>query len=64
MGEIALLEETSRTATVTATTPLRVFVLTREDFRKLVRDNPKVERKVMQALARRLVELWRDPTVA
>lgn len=64
MGEIALLEETSRTATVTAKTPLRVFVLTREDFRKLVRDNPKVERKVMQALARRLVELSRDPTVA
>ena len=64
VGEIALLEDTTRTATVTAKTPLRVFVLTREDFRKLVRDNPGVERKVMQALARRVVELSRDPTVA
>ena len=64
VGEIALLEDTSRTATVTATTPLRVFVLTREDFRSLVRDNPKVEQKVMQALGRRVVQLSRDPTVA
>lgn len=64
VGEIALLEDTSRTATVTAKTPLRLFVLTREDFRSLVRENPKVERKVMQALARRVVELSRDPTVA
>jgi CRP/FNR family transcriptional regulator, cyclic AMP receptor protein len=64
VGEIALLEDTRRTATVTAKTPLRVFVLTREDFRKLVRDNPGVERKVLHALARRVVELSRDPTVA
>jgi CRP/FNR family cyclic AMP-dependent transcriptional regulator len=64
VGEIALLEDTTRMATVTAKTPLRVFVLTREDFRKLVRDNPNVERKVMQALARRVVELSRDPTLA
>ena len=64
VGEIALLEDTSRTATVTAKTPLRVFVLTREDFRWLVRQNPKVEQKVMQALARRVVQLSRDPTVA
>lgn len=64
IGEIALLEDTTRTATVTAKSPLRVFVLTREDFRSLVRENPTVERKVMQALARRVVELSRDPTVA
>lgn len=64
IGEIALLQDTTRTATVTAKTPLRVFVLTREDFRSLVRENPSVERKVMQALARRVVDLSRDPTVA
>jgi CRP-like cAMP-binding protein len=64
IGEIALLEDTRRTATVTAKSPLRVFVLTREDFRSLVRENPTVERKVMQALARRVVDLSRDPTVA
>jgi CRP/FNR family cyclic AMP-dependent transcriptional regulator len=64
VGEIALLEDTKRTATVTAKTPLRLFVLTRRDFRQLVNENRSVERKVMQALARRVVELSRDPTLA
>jgi CRP/FNR family cyclic AMP-dependent transcriptional regulator len=64
VGEIALLEDTKRTATVTAKTPLRVFVLTRQDFRHLVHENPSVEQKVMRALARRVVELSGDPTVA
>ena len=63
-GEIALLEETPRMATVTARTPLRFFVLTRKDFRQLIRDNPGVERKVLRALARRLVEVSDDPTLA
>ena len=63
VGEIALLEETKRTATVTAKTPLHVMVLTRQDFRRLVDDNPSVERKVMHALARRVVELSSDPTL-
>jgi CRP-like cAMP-binding protein len=64
VGEIALLEETKRTATVTAKTPLHVLVLTRQAFRRLVDDNPSVERKVMQALARRVIELSADPTLA
>jgi len=64
VGEIALLENTTRTATVTAKTPLRVFVLTRQDFRRLVDENPTVERKVLQTLARRVVELSSDPTLA
>ena len=64
VGEIALLEDTKPTATVTAKTPLRLFVLTRQDFRRLVNENPSVERKVMQALARRVVELSSDPTLA
>jgi CRP/FNR family transcriptional regulator, cyclic AMP receptor protein len=64
LGEISLLEETRRMATVTAKTPLRVFVLTRRDFRQLLSENPGVEHKVLQALARRLVELTGDPTLA
>jgi CRP/FNR family cyclic AMP-dependent transcriptional regulator len=63
VGEIALLEQTPRTATVTAKTPMRLFVLTRRDFRHLVDENPGVERKVLRALARRFVELSRDPTL-
>jgi CRP/FNR family cyclic AMP-dependent transcriptional regulator len=63
-GEIALLEQTPRMATVTAKTPLRCFVLTRKQFRGLVEENPSVERKVLRALARRVVELSGDPTLA
>jgi len=63
-GEIALLEQTRRMATVTAQTPLRFFVLTRRDFRQLIRDNPGVELKILQALARRLIQVSDDPTLA
>jgi CRP/FNR family cyclic AMP-dependent transcriptional regulator len=64
LGEISLLEQTPRTATVTAKTPLRFFVLTPRDFRQVVDENPSVERKVLRALARRVLELSRDPTLA
>ena len=59
-----MLEQTPRTATVAAKTPLRVFVLTDKDLRDHVNESPAVERKVLRALARRVVELSRDPTVA
>jgi CRP-like cAMP-binding protein len=54
VGEIALLTTTTRTATVTATSPLRCFILTRGDFRRVLAENPGVQLKVMQALAERL----------
>ena len=53
-GEIALLEDTPRTATVTATMPLRFFVLTRQSFRSLLAHQPDIEEKVTQALQERL----------
>lgn len=53
-GEIALITTTKRTATVTATTPLRCFIITRGDFRRVLDENPAVQRKVMNALAERL----------
>ncbi len=64
VGEIAILEEMPRTATVTAETPLRLFVLTSKDFRHLLDENPNVERKVLRALARRLAETSSDPALA
>jgi CRP-like cAMP-binding protein len=54
VGEIALLSTTKRTATVTATTPLRCFVLTQSGFRQVLAESPSVQLKVMQALAERL----------
>lgn len=55
VGEIALLKTSKRTATVTATTPLRCFILTQGDFRRVLDENRAVQRKVLQALAERLV---------
>jgi CRP/FNR family transcriptional regulator, cyclic AMP receptor protein len=64
IGEIAILEDVPRTATVTAKTPLRFFVLTAQSFRSVVDQFPEVERKVLRALARRLVSLSDDPSVS
>lgn len=54
-GEIALVEKTHRTATVTSTTPLRFFVLTGQSFWSLLDRSPRVERKVLRALAKRVL---------
>jgi CRP-like cAMP-binding protein len=54
VGEIALLTNKARTATVTATTPLRCFVLTRAAFQHVLEESPAVQLKVMKALAERL----------
>jgi CRP-like cAMP-binding protein len=64
VGEIALLAELRRTATVTADSPVRLFLLTRSHFLDLLDDSPNVKRKVLRALARRLAETSNDPTLA
>ena len=54
-GEIGLIEDIPRTATVTATSPLRFFVLTRQSFWGMLDRMPGVERKILRALAKRLL---------
>jgi CRP-like cAMP-binding protein len=56
-GEISLVEHTRRLATVTAKTPLLFFVLAEREFHTLMDENPRIERKVLLALARRLLTL-------
>ena len=64
-GEIALIEDIPRTATVTALTELRFFVLTRQSFWGMVERNPEVERKLLRALAKRVLTTANDdPTLA
>jgi CRP-like cAMP-binding protein len=53
-GEIALVTEMPRTASVTATTDVRVLVVTDRDFRALLKDSPEVGRGVAEALAERV----------
>jgi CRP-like cAMP-binding protein len=54
-GEIALIwDSPRRTATVTAATPLRFFVLTRQAFRSLIDRHPDIESNVQEALEERV----------
>jgi CRP-like cAMP-binding protein len=54
LGELALISDRPRTATVTTLTPADVLVLTARDFRTLMRDVPSLQAKVLQAVAERL----------
>jgi CRP/FNR family cyclic AMP-dependent transcriptional regulator len=53
-GEIALVSDSPRTATVTATSPVRALVITDRSFRRLLEESPEIQRKVLVALAERL----------
>ena len=54
-GEIALVwDSPRRTATVTAASPVRFFVLTRQAFRSLIDHHPDIEAKVLEALEDRV----------
>ena len=53
-GEIALLDEGERSATITASTDLTCYGLTLWEFRPLVRRNAAVGWKLAQALAKML----------
>jgi CRP/FNR family transcriptional regulator, cyclic AMP receptor protein len=53
-GEIALLGQRERTATVTATTPVTLVVMLGSDFRVFERDWPDAAEQMKQAMAERL----------
>jgi CRP-like cAMP-binding protein len=55
-GEIALIDEGARAATVTATTDLVCRGLTVWDFKPLVMQNPGLAWQLLQSLARRVRE--------
>ena len=53
-GEIALIHESPRTATVKATSPVHALVITERNFKRLLREQPDIQRKVLEALAERV----------
>ena len=61
IGEMGLLAETPRSATVKAETDMTVEVLTRGEFSSLLDRSTKLTRKVLKATIRRLHEL--EPSV-
>jgi CRP/FNR family cyclic AMP-dependent transcriptional regulator len=61
-GEMSLIDRGPRSATVTATTPMHLFVLDGRSFLGLLADHPAVARKIMRGLAERLRESESAPT--
>lgn len=57
VGELGVLGDLPRTATVRATSPVNAQVLTRNEFHSLLDARPEVARKLLTAVVQRLVEL-------
>jgi CRP-like cAMP-binding protein len=55
-GELGLISEQVRAATVTAATPLSCLVMASWNFRRFVKANPEVGWKLLQYLVRALLE--------
>ena len=53
-GEIALIDDGARSATITADTDLHCFGLTSWEFRPLVESNASIAWKLLETLAKRL----------
>ena len=62
VGEIALIDEGVRTATVTCETACRLIVLGHREFHELMDEQPDIERAVLRALAERVRKL--EPALA
>lgn len=57
VGEIALLDNRPRTATVVATTPVSVEVLNRREFMSLLAEAPELSEQILATMAQRLAEV-------
>jgi CRP-like cAMP-binding protein len=60
VGEIALLDERPRTATVTAKTDVVAEVLDRREFTALLEKSPDIASQIMATMAQRLADLDRE----
>lgn len=55
-GEMALLDDQPRSATIVATQPLELLTIWRADFLQILRDNFSIAKKVLAIISRRLRE--------
>jgi len=58
-GEMALLDDRPRTASVVATTPVVIEVIGQREFSGMLADMPEVKDKIVATMARRLARF--DP---
>jgi len=61
-GEIALIDNGPRTATVKATTPMRCLVLGHSQFRDVLHQNGEIAVKILRAVTERLRAVTPLPT--
>ncbi|MBP2234414.1 CRP-like cAMP-binding protein [Sinorhizobium kostiense] len=64
VGEIAILCNTPRTATLTTTAPLEALRIRKDDFLKLLADFPEMAVEIMRVLADRLSQTTSELTEA
>ena len=60
-GEMALLLDRPRNASVVARTPMTIDVIDRQDFRRLLEEFPDLYAPLLEATAQRLTELEQSP---
>ena len=53
-GELALLDRSLRDATVTASTPMEILILSQWDFETALTEAPRMTRKLLTGIARRI----------
>jgi CRP-like cAMP-binding protein len=56
-GEIALVSNVPRTATVKTVSPVQALVLSSRDFWTLLDESPRTQRKILEAVGDRLAQL-------
>lgn len=54
IGEMALLSEGPRTATVTATVPTRILLAGHREFHQLMEEHPAIRMKILEGLATKI----------
>jgi CRP-like cAMP-binding protein len=52
-GEIGLISQKPRNATITTTSPVRALIITETNFKRLLRENPAISMKVLEKVAER-----------
>lgn len=62
-GEMALIDETPRNASAKTVEPTQVFILKKEDFLKLISENPTMAEKISKEFLDRIKKNTRDKNV-